>query len=140
MTGITEREILMQEESLTQAMRQMDVSAFDRIFADDVMFTGITGEVSGKVGLMTEVTRGISERDAAAAQGKKIVMSFDKEDIKLVTHGDTVVTSCRFMHRIQGEGIDIQRRYRTTTVWLKRGDQWQIIAGHTASLDPQGSR
>jgi ketosteroid isomerase-like protein len=140
MSGTIEQEILMQEENFTQAMRQMDVSAFDRIFADDVMITGVTGEVSGKVGLMTEVARGVSERDAAAAQEKKIAMSFDKEDFKIVTHGDTVVTSCRFSHRIQGEGMDVQRRYRTTTVWLKRGNQWQIIAGHTASLDPQGAR
>ena len=137
MTGPTEKEILMQEESLTQAMRKMDVSAIDRLFADDVMFTGVTGEVSGKVGLMAEVTRGISERDEAEIQGKKIVRSFDKEDIKLVTHGDTVVTSCLFIQRIQGEGMDVERRYRTTTVWQKRGDQWQIIAGHTASLGPQ---
>ena len=140
MPGTIEQEILMQEERLTQAMRQMDVSAFDRIFADDLMFAGVTGEVSGKADLRTEVARGISERDVAAAQGKKLVMSFDKEDIKVVTHGDTVVTSCRFSHRVQGEGMDIQRRDRTTTVWLKRGNQWQIVAGHTASLDPQGVR
>jgi hypothetical protein len=25
-------------------------------------------------------------------------------------------------------------------VWLKRGGQWQIIAGHMTSLDPQGAR
>jgi hypothetical protein len=25
-------------------------------------------------------------------------------------------------------------------VWLKRKGQWQIIAGHMASLDPQGAR
>ena len=123
MQGAIEQEILAQEESLTQAMRQMDIAAFDRIFADDAMFTGVTGEVSGKVGLMTEVARGVSERDIAAAQGKKLTMSFDKEDFKVVTHGDTAVTSCRFSHRIQGEGMDIQRRYRATTVWLKRGNQ-----------------
>jgi len=140
MTGTIEKEILAQEENLMQAMRQMDISAFDRIVADDVMFTSVTGEVGGKVGLMKELAQGISERDSAAAQGKKLAMSFDKEDIKVVTHGDTVVTSCRFMNRIQAEGMDIHRRYRTTTVWLKRGDQWQIIAGHTASLDPQGAR
>ncbi len=140
MSGTIEQEILAQQESLTQAMRKLDVSVLDRIYADDVMFTGVTGEVGGKVGLMTEVTRAISERESAAAQGKKLAMSFDVEDIKTVTHGDTVVTSHRFSQRIQGEGMDIHRRYRTTTVWLKRGDQWQIIAGHTASLDSQGSR
>ena len=140
MTGATEQEILMQEENLTQAMRKLDISAFDRLVADDVMFTGVTGEVGGKAGMMTELARGIAERDSAAAQGKKLVLSFDKEDYKIVTHGDTAVTSHRFMQRIQGEGMDIHRRYRTTTVWLKRGDQWQIVAGHTASLDPQGTR
>jgi ketosteroid isomerase-like protein len=140
MPGTIEQEILTQEESLTQAKRQLDISALDRIYADDVMFTGVTGEVSGKVGLMTEAARGVTERDNAAAQGKKFVASLDKEDIKVVTHGDTAVTAYRFVVRIQGEGVDIHRRYRTTNVWLKRESQWQIIAGHMASLDPQGAR
>jgi ketosteroid isomerase-like protein len=140
MPGTIEQEILTQEESLTQAKRQLDISAFDRIYADDVMFTGVTGEVCGKVGLMTEAARGVTERDDAAAQGKKFVTSLDNEDIKVVTHGDTAITSYRFVVRVQGEGLDIHHRYRTTNVWLKREGQWQIIAGHSASLDPQGAR
>jgi ketosteroid isomerase-like protein len=140
MPGTIEQEILTQEENLTQAKRQLDISAFDRIYADDVMFTGVTGEVCGKAGLMTEAARGVTERDNAAAQGKKFVASLDKEDIKVVTHCDTAVTSYRFVVRIQGEGVEIHHRYRTTNVWLKRENQWQIIAGHMASLDPQGAR
>ena len=140
MPGTIEQEILTQEESLTQAKRQLDINAFDRIYADDVMFTGVTGEVCGKAGLLTEAARGITERDNAAAQGKKFVASLDNEDIKVVTHGDTAVSSYRFVVRIQGDGLDIHHRYRTTNVWLKRKGQWQIIAGHMASLDPQGAR
>ena len=113
-----------------------DTNAFDRIYADDVMFTGVTGEVSGKAALMTEAARGITERDNAAAQEKKFVTSLDNEDIKVVTHGDTAVTSYRFVVRIQGEGVDVHRRYRDH----QRGNQWQIIAGQMASLDPQGAR
>jgi ketosteroid isomerase-like protein len=140
MSGNIEQEILTQEENLTQAKRQLDISALDRIFADDVLFTSVTGEVCGKAGLLTEAARGISERDAAAAQGKTFVTSLDKEDIKVVTHADTAVTSYRFVVRIQGEGMDVHRRYRTTNVWLKRAGHWQIIGGHMASLDPQGAR
>jgi ketosteroid isomerase-like protein len=140
MPGTIEQEILTQEEVLTQAKRQLDINAFDRIYADDVMVTGVTGEISGKASLMTEAARGISERDNAAAQGKKFVPSLDNEDIKVVTHGDTAVSSYRFVVRIQGDGLDIHHRYRTTNVWLKRGGQWQIIAGHMASLDAQGAR
>jgi Domain of unknown function (DUF4440) len=103
MPGTFEQEILTQEETLTQAKRQLDISAFDRIYADDVMMTGVTGEVSGKVALMTEAARGVSERENAAAHGKKFVTSLDNEDIKVVTYGDTAVSSYRFVVRIQGD-------------------------------------
>jgi len=140
MAGTIEQEILTQEENLTQAKRQLDIAALDRIYADDVLFTGITGEVCGKTGLLSEATRGIAERDKAAAQGKKFSTSIDKEDIKVATHGDTAVASYRYVVRVQGEGMDLHRRYRTTDVWLKRDGQWQVIGGHMASLDPQGTR
>ena len=61
MPGTIEQEILTQEESLTQAKRQLDISAFDRIYADDVMMTGVTGEVCGKASLLTEAARGVSD-------------------------------------------------------------------------------
>ncbi len=140
MLGTIAQEILAQEESLTQATRKLDIKAFDCIYADDVMFTGVTGEVAGKMGVLTEVERAMKEREAAAAQGKKLVVSLDKEDIKVVTHGDTAVTSYRFVVRIETEGGDVHHRCRTTNVWLKRANQWQIIAGHNASLDPPGER
>jgi ketosteroid isomerase-like protein len=140
MSGTIEHEVLTQEENLTQAKRQLDVAALDRIYADDVLFTGVTGEVCGKAALMSEATRGIAERDAATAQGKAFSASIDKEDIKIVTHGDTAIASYRFVVRFQGGGMDVHRRYRTTDVWLKREGRWQIIGGHMASLDAQGSR
>ena len=105
------------------------------------MFTGVTGEVSGKAALMAEAARGITERDNAAAQEKKFVTSWNNEDIKASWLRRLPRSAgYRFVVRIQGEGVDVHRRYRTTNVWLKRGNQWQIIAGQMASLDPQGAR
>ena len=115
-------------------------SQYARLFADDVMFTGVMGQICGKAAFVSEWKEGIAQRDKAIAEGKKTVASFDKEDMKVVTHGDTAVTSYRFIIRFQGEGVDINRRYRRTMVWLKREGQWQVIAGHMASLDPQGAR
>ena len=141
MPGTIEQEILAQEEiSRKPSDNWISVHSTASMPMTSCFFTGVTGEVCGKAGLMTEAARGVTERDNAAAQGKKFVASLDKEDIKVVTHGDTAVTSYRFVVRIQGEGVDIHHRYRTTNVWLKRENQWQIIAGHMASLDPQGAR
>lgn len=140
MHGTVEQEILTQEENLTQAKRALDIAALDRLYADDILVTGVTGEVCGKAALMSEASQGIMQRDVALAQGKKMVVSFDKEGIEVVTHGDTAVASYRFVVQIQGEGININRRYRNTDVWLKRESIWQIIAVHLSSLDPQGTR
>jgi len=53
-------------------------------------------------------------------------------------HGDAAVVSYRFVVRIKGENIDVQRRYRTTNVWMKRQERWQIVAAHMAFvLDPR---
>jgi ketosteroid isomerase-like protein len=134
MSGTLEQDILMQEERLTLATRQFDLDALDRIYADDIMFTGVTGTTCGKSSLMDEARRGLAQREAAA-ETKHFVASFDKDDIKVVAHGDTAVTSYRFTVTIQNNGQETRRRFRTTNVWMKRQPGWQVMAGHTASLD-----
>ena len=135
MNGNLQEEILTQEENLTQATRNLDIDALDKIYADDIMVTGVTGEVTNKAFMIAEAKRGIAEREAAIAGGKKFVSSYDKEDIKVASHGDVAISSYRFVVKIKGEGVDVDRRYRTTNVWMKRQARWQVIAAHTASLE-----
>ena len=134
MAGTTEQEILTQEDRLTQATRQLDLEALDRIYADDILFTGVTGSTCTKANLMDEARRGLAERQAAA-DTKHFVASYDKSDIKVVVHGDTAVTSWRFVITIENNGHQTTRAFRTTNVWIKRQPEWQVIAGHAASLE-----
>ena len=127
-----EREILAQEEALTLATRTLNIDALDRVYADDILMTGVLGETCGKALLMDEARRGVAQRESAATAGKQFEGSYDKEDIKVVLLGDTVVTGCRFVVKMKGPGIDVHRRYRTTNVWAKRDGNWQIVAAHTA--------
>ena len=129
----TEQEILAQEEQLTQATRQLDLAVLDRIYADDILFTGVTGATCNKSSLMDEARRGRAERQAAA-ETQHFVASYDKGDIKVVAHGDTAVTSWRFVITIRNDGQETTRTYRTTNVWMRRQPGWQVIAGHTSSL------
>jgi ketosteroid isomerase-like protein len=43
-----EHEILAQEERLTEATRNVDVAALDELYAEDIMFTGVTGAICDK--------------------------------------------------------------------------------------------
>jgi ketosteroid isomerase-like protein len=62
------------------------------------------------------------------------VVAYDKDEIHAIRHGDTGVASFRFGVTIRGDGQEIIRRYRTTNVWMKRADRWEVVAAHTAAL------
>lgn len=134
MTDALELEILALEERLTLATRELDLDALDGIYSDEIMFTGVTGAVCNKSSLMGEARRGVAERKASARTGH-FVASFAKDDIRVVAHGDTAVTSYRFTVTIQKNGQETKRHFRTTNVWMKRQPGWQVLAAHTASLD-----
>ena len=113
----------------------MDVDALDRIYADDIIFTGVTGAICDKASVMDEARRGVEERKkAAATPGTAAVVAYDKDEIMTVRHGDTAVASFRFGVTIRHDGQEVTRRYRTTNVWMKRAAGWQVVAAHTASL------
>ena len=133
-----EQQVLTQEEALTLSTRKLDIEALDRIYADDILMTGVLGETCGKAFLMDEARRGVAHRERAAADGKHFEVSYEKEDLKIVMLGDTGVTSYRFVVKMKGPGVDVHRRYRTTNVWAKRNSSWQVVAAHTAFvLDPK---
>jgi ketosteroid isomerase-like protein len=129
-----DREILAQEDLLTNATRTVDVAALDGLYADDIIFTGVTGAICDKHAIMDEARRGLAERQAATAPDAMAVVAYDKDDIRAIRHGDTAVASFRFGVTIRGDGKEVVRRYRTTNVWMKRSDRWQVVAAHTAAL------
>jgi ketosteroid isomerase-like protein len=133
-----EQEFLTHEEALTLATRKLDVDALDRIYADDILMTGVLGQTCGKAFLMDEAKRGVAQRNSAVAAGQHFEGSYEKEDLQIILLGDTAVTSYRFVVTMKGPGIDVHRRYRTTNVWAKRNGSCQVVAAHTAFvLDPK---
>jgi ketosteroid isomerase-like protein len=130
-----EQEILDHEAALLRAKQTLDLEALRRIYADDLMLTGVLGEPTcSKPAIIEEVQRGIAERERAIASGKEIQMSADNEDVKVASCGDAAVASYRFVVKVKAENLDIHRRYRTTNVWARRQGRWQIIAAHTALI------
>jgi uncharacterized protein (TIGR02246 family) len=139
MTMTTEQQIFHNEEQLADAKRTLDLDAFDRIYADDLLMTGVLGDPTcSKAAIIDEAKRGVAQRKEAAASGRHFQVSGDNEDMKVTTHGDTAIANYRFVVKIKGPTMDVQRRYRTTNVWVRRDGRWQIVAAHTAFvLDPK---
>ena len=123
-----EREILKLEEELTQTEMRLDVGVLNSIYAEDIMVTAPIGFCVDKPGVMAEV------REAAA---KAKVERYDKDDLKVRAYGDTAVTSYRITTKARFEETEISRQFCTTNVWMKREGRWQIVARHTANLEPE---
>ena len=132
-------EILQQEEQLANAKHTLDLDAIDRIYADDLLLTGVLGEPTcSKGAVMDEMRRGIAQRDAAQAGGAGFETRTENEDTKIVPLGDAAVATYRFVVTFKGPNLDIRRQYRATNVWAKRDGRWQIVAAHMGFvLDPQ---
>src|SRR5688572_19790665 len=127
------QEILRQEEQLADAKRTLDLDALNRIYADELLMTGVLGEPTcTKAAVIDEARRGVAQRDSAVAGGQAFETSCNNEDVTVATHGDTAIANYRFVVKFTGPNVDVHRRYRTTNVWIKRDGRWQIIAAHTA--------
>lgn len=130
----SDREILAQEARLTEATQSLDVTALNGLYADDIIFTGVTGAICDKDSVMDEARRGLAARQAATSPEAMAVVAYEKDEIRAIRHGDMGVATFRFGVTIRGNGQEVVRRYRTTNVWMKRADGWQVVAAHTATL------
>ena len=133
MTSTIGQEILRQEEQLADAKQALDLEALDRIYADDLVMTGVLGEPTcSKPAILEEVRRGIAQRESAGAAGQPFETSVGNEDMKVTMHGTTAIANYRYVVKMKGPNLDVHRRFRTTNVWMNRNGFWQIVAAHTA--------
>src|SRR5262245_244352 len=121
----TEKQIVKLEEELTQTEMRVDIEGLDRIYADDIMVTAPIGICVDKPAVMSEIR---------LAADKAVGARYDKDDLKVRAYGDTAVSSYRMTAAATFEGTEIKRSLCITNVWMKRNDDWQIVARHTASL------
>jgi len=126
-------DIRAQEDQLTLASRHLDLAALDRLYADDIMFTGVGGQICNKASILDEGRRGLAERKAAGPNAT--APSYEKDDLHIAVHGDTAIASYRFVVTFRHDGQDLVRRYRTTNVWMKRPAGWQVVAAQTAATE-----
>lgn len=127
-------EIVVLEDRLTAATRGGDIAVLDGLYADDIIFTGVTGAICDKKAVMDEAHRGLEQRRAAAAAPAAAVVSYGKDDLRTARYGATAVASFRFSVTIGGDGELVTRHYRTTNVWVRRDATWQVAAAHTTMM------
>ena len=121
------KEIEALEMQWRQAQLNNDVSAMDRLLADDYIGISSSGTIETK-----------AEALALRRAGTLHITALDLNDVKVRIYGDTaVVTSRADLHGTNGSS-DISGEYRYTRVYNRRLGQWKIVSFEASRIRDPG--
>ncbi|MEH1892248.1 MAG: nuclear transport factor 2 family protein [Nostoc sp.] len=111
------------EVELREAMLRNDITALDRLLADEVIFTDPQGSVIDKV-----------EDLSLHQSGDLVITSYEADELIVRVFGSTGITNLKV--RLTGlfKGESFSGVYRYTRTYLKQNEQWQIIAAQATAI------
>ena len=125
--GKDEQEILKIHSSLEQAVLKKDAAVFERVFADDYVYSNPYGEMMNRVQSLEDM-----RKEWANTKFKKLTASTD--DIKVKVSGNMALVSANWtatavpLDDPNSEPHKDTGRY--TGVYEKRGGKWLLVAEH----------
>ena len=117
------------ERDIGDANVRRDKAFFERVEADEFVFTDSGGG-------MTTKAEDVASLDKPAGEFK--LVSYVVDEMKVRVYGKTAVVTGRTTTTLRGRDREVVNRSRFTDVFVKRGGQWQIVAGHSSRIrEPQ---
>jgi ketosteroid isomerase-like protein len=116
-TSVAEQELLKINKEYDEALVRGDIATLERIFGDEFVYTSISGEVVNKPQQLELIRSGAMKIASGAS-----------EDVQVRPYGNIALVIGSFIAKGQfnGQAFDSTERY--TSVWVKRGGRWQLIA------------
>lgn len=107
----------------TQALLNRDVATLDRIWADDLTFINLRGELLNKQNRMENIRTGATA-----------FTSIRLSDENIRTYGQAAVATFRVALEARYSGQEGSGDYRATTVWARPRGTWQMVAVHMTRI------
>lgn len=122
-------ELMQLERDIGQANIRRDKAFFERIEADEFVFTDSYGGVTTK-------SEDVGSLDKPAGEFRLI--SYDADEMQVKVYGKTAVVTGRVTTVSKSKDREITVRNRFTDVFVRRNGLWQIVAGHSSRIrEPQ---
>jgi hypothetical protein len=120
-------ELMQIERDIGAANIRRDKAYFQRIEADEFLFTGANGSVTTKA------------QDVASLDeppGDWVLEAYDPDDMKVYVYGATAVVFGRTTTRVKNAKTAEVRTSQTrfTDTFVRRDGQWVLVAGHSSRI------
>jgi ketosteroid isomerase-like protein len=124
-SGAKETQVRKLLRDFAAAMSKNDISALEKIWADDFTFVSHDGEVLTKAQLLDLLKSGTEKFESVAL-----------DDITIRTYGSTAVVTARAMQKAKLEGKDHSGTSFVSIVLVKNKGRWRMVLAQLAELKP----
>jgi len=119
-------ELMQLERDIGRANVERDAEFFERVEADEFVFTDSGGGLTTK----REDVDGV--RKPANPDVK--LLAYDVDDMQVRVYGETAVVTGRVTTKQNVKGEERTGRSRFTDVFVRRDGRWQLVAGHSSRI------
>jgi ketosteroid isomerase-like protein len=126
--GDVDPAIVELEARIRAAQLDADIAALDALIAEELLFTGPTGEL------------GTKEEDLRLhGSGTVRFREHVPEELRMRRVGpDVVVTALRARLVVDVAGTRVGGAYRYTRVWAREDGTWRVVGGHVSAVPAPG--
>jgi hypothetical protein len=120
------QELMQLERDIGRANVERDAAFFERVEADEFIFTDSAGGIT----LKKEDVAGVK----APANPDSKLSSYEVDDMKVMLYDGTAVVTGRVTQQGVFKGQEWTGQSRFTDVFVRRDKRWQIVAGHSSRI------
>ena len=127
----TEQELMALERAIGDANVRRDKAFFERIEAEEFIFTDASG------GLTTK-REDVSSLDTPPDPNGPRLVSYVPDEMRVYLYDKTAVVFGRVTTTYRNrEGKEGASQSRFTDVFVRRDGRWQLVAGHSSRIPPK---
>src|SRR5215203_5421053 len=125
----TEAELMQLERDIGEANIRRDKAFFERVEADEFIFTDSAGGITTKA-------EDVASLDKPA--GEFNLISYTVDEMKVFVYGKTAVVTGRAATVSRSKDREVTGKTRFTDVFVRREGRWQLVAGQSSRIrEPQ---
>src|SRR5204862_3440034 len=123
----TEKEVRQMIGKYRTALLQRDIATLEKIWADDYVFVNASGDVLTKAQRLANAKSGATTLDSIR----------EEENITVRVYQNSAVATSRVTIKGHYSGQPTSGQYRSTHVWVKGAEGWQLVSNQLTALPPK---
>ena len=124
----------MDRQWQVESYSSRDLKDYDRIVAEDFLITGSNGKVLTKAEKRANVAADYSEPKPNSTPEPESVFKIDETSHQVRVFKNTAISNGYIIEKYVYKGNKVDSRVYFTCTYLKRNNQWQVVAAHYSRI------